>query len=135
MKNVLIALVLLLTVSSCLPKKNSKSDPEPELAGTYQVSQLVAGNQTFNLPSGGSSASVIVTRRSDTQIDARADVTESGSTSSTNFGTLTIRKTSGRDYDMLNSNTGARIGSINGTDFILDLIGTNGQRVALTARK
>lgn len=33
MKNVLIALVLLLTVTACLPKK--LKDPEPELAGTY----------------------------------------------------------------------------------------------------
>lgn len=135
MKNVLIALVLLLTVTSCLPEKNKNKDPEPELAGTYQVNRLVSGGQTYTLPSGGSSAVAFVTSRSDSQIDVRVDVVENGSTTPVNFGTLGIRKASGRDYDVLNPNTNARIGSINGTDFTLDFFGNNGQRFALNARK
>lgn len=133
MKNLLILVVLLLTVSSCLPKK--KDDPEPDLAGTYQVSQLISGGQTYNLPFGGTSATVTVTRPSDTQIDVTTRVTENGSTTSQPFGLLTVRKASGRDYDILNPNTNARLGTINGTDFVLDFTGNNGQRYAITARK
>lgn len=131
MKNILIALILVLTVASCLPDKKDK-DPEPELAGTYQVSRLTASGQTFDLPSNGASAAVIVSRRGDNQIDVRITTTENGSTSSEDLPTLTIQKASGRDYDILSSNT--RIGSLNGTDFTLDFV-SNGERFAITARK
>ena len=133
MKNLLILVVLLLAVSGCLPKK--KEDPEPDLAGTYAVSQLVAGGSTYNLPSGGSSASVVVTRPADTQIDVKVNVTENGTTTTEPFGVLPIRKASGRDYEIYNPNNNARLGTINGTDFVLDFTGSDGQRFAITARK
>ena len=132
MKNVRIALLLLMTAAACIPDK--KKDPEPELAGAYQVSQIVLGTQTFNLPSNGTSAVANITRPNDTQISVVVNVTENGTTDPTDFGTITIRKGSGRDYDILNVNN-TRIGSINGTDFSLDFVGTNGQRVAIIARK
>lgn len=128
----LIAVLLVLMVTSCLPDKKNK-DPEPDLAGTYQVSQLIAGNQTYNLPSNGASAVVIVTRRGENQIDVRLTTTENGSSASDDFPTLNINKASGNNYDILSSTT--RVGSINGTDFLLDFRGTNGQRNAITARK
>lgn len=135
MKNRILVLFLLLMVASCLPKKQS-DDVEPDLAGTYQVSQIISSSTgTINLPDGqGTSANAVITRPSDTQINVTVNVTESGSTQPIQFGTLTIRKASGRDYDVLNPNTNARIGSINGTDFILDFT-SNGQRFALTSRK
>ncbi|CAN5271312.1 hypothetical protein BH09BAC4_BH09BAC4_07360 [soil metagenome] len=133
MKNTVVALLLFLTVASCLPKK--KSDIEPDLAGTYQVSQITSGSTTVNLPDGkGTSASAVITRPSDSQINVTVNVTENGSSSATNFGTLTTRKASGQDYDVLNPTTSARIGSINGTDFTLDFL-SNGQRFALVSRK
>jgi hypothetical protein len=76
----------------------------------------------------------VITRPSDSQINVTVNVTENGSTSATNFGTLTTRKASGKAYDVLNPTTSARIGSINGTDFTLDFI-SNGQRFVLIARK
>ena len=133
MKNKIVALFLLVVVASCLPKKNT--DVEPDLTGTYQVSQISSGSSTVNLPDGkGTSANAVITRPSDSQINVTVNVTENGSTSPTNFGTLTTRKASGRDYDVLNPTTNARIGSINGTDFILDFT-SNGKRFALIAHK
>lgn len=133
MKHKLLAILLLLTVSSCLPKK--KSDIEPELAGTYQVSQITSGSATVNLPDGnGTSATAVIARPSESQIKVTVNVTENGSTSATDFGTLTTRKASGKDYDVLNPTTSIRLGSINGTDFTLDFM-SNGQRFALIARK
>lgn len=130
MKNVLIALLLLFTTASCLPKK--KTDPEPELAGTYQISQLISGNQTFNLPSGGESASVLVTRPSDTQITFRLDTNDNGQVTTGTATPATIAKASGSGYDVMVN--GRRIGSIDGTNFSLDFT-SNGQRFAITARK
>lgn len=136
MKNALIALVLFLTVASCLPKKKDDVAPAPpDLAGTYQVSQIISGATTVNLPDGnGASANAVVTRPNDTQIGVIVNVTENGTTDATNYGRLTTRKANGQEYDVLNPNTGARIGSINGTDFILDFT-SNGQRFALISKK
>lgn len=133
MKNVFVAILLFLTVSACLPKK--KSDIEPDLAGTYQVSQIISGPTTLNLPDGnGTSANAVITRPNDSQIEVTLNVTENGSTSASDVGTLTTRKASGKAYDVLNPTTSVRIGSINGTDFTLDFI-SNGQRYVLVARK
>lgn len=134
MKNVLIALILLLTVTSCLPKKGGKDDPEPDLAGTYQVSRFVDESQNINinLPNSGVSAAVIVTRPSDTRLGFRIDVTNNGRVTTGTSATATIRKASGKDYDILNGST--RVGSVNGTDFNLDYT-DRGDRFALTARK
>ena len=131
MRNTLIALLLLLTVASCIPKKDK--DPEPELAGTYQVSQLTSGNQSVSLPLNGVSAVVIITRPSDALITFILEVRGNGQTERSDATDLTIRKASGRDYDILDGTT--RIGSINGTDFNVDGTDDNGDRIAITARK
>lgn len=129
--SLLMAVMLLMT--ACLFDKLKKNkDPEPELAGTYQVSRLTSGRQTFNLPSNGVSAAVIVNRRGDSQIDVRITTNDNGSTDSNDFPTLDIKKASGRDYDILTSNT--RIGSVNGTNFTLDFT-TNGDRFLIIAEK
>ena len=132
MKNSLIALLLLLTVASCIPDKKNK-DPEPELAGTYEVRQLTSGNQTVSLPLNGVSAVVIVTRPNDTLITFVLEVRGNGQTERSDAADLTIRKASGKDYDILDGST--RIGSINGTDFNIDGTDDNGDRIAITARK
>lgn len=137
MKNVLIALLFLLTMAGCLPKKKDAVTPvvEPDLVGVYQVSQLVIGTSTFNLPDGmGSSATAVITRVSATQIDLIVNIIENGTNSPTPFGTFTTRKASGKDYDVLNV-SGTRVGSINGTDFTLNFTTSNGQRFSLTSRK
>ena len=137
MKNTLIALVLLLVVTSCLPKKKDK-DPEPELAGTYQVDRFIDESQGFdrNLPvtinNQTLSAAVIVSRSSDTEIRFRIDVTVNGQVTTGDTGPATIKKASGKDYDILDGST--RVGSINGTDFSLDYT-DGGDRFALTATK
>ncbi|MFD2938259.1 hypothetical protein [Spirosoma flavum] len=133
MKNGIVAIFFLLTVASCLPKK--KTDVEPDLAGTYQVSQLISGSTKINLPDGnGTSATAVVSHPSDSRIEVIVNLTKNGSTSANDFGTLTTRKANGRDYDVLDPTTSARIGSINGTDFTLDYT-VNGQRFALISRK
>ena len=131
MKNILIALILLLTVASCIPKKDK--DPEPELAGTYEVRQLTSGNQTVSLPLNGVSAVVIVTRPNDTLITFVLEVRGNGQTERSDAADLTIRKASGKDYDILDGST--RIGSINGTNFNIDGTDDNGDRIAITAQK
>jgi hypothetical protein len=133
MKRLSIFFLLLLTVTSCLPKKGStNNDPQPQLAGTYQVSLLIANGSTYNLPYQGSSASVLVTQPSDTQITFRLDTNDSGTVSiGQNIITATITKNSS-SYDI---STGlGRVGSIDGTNFSLDFT-SNGSRFAITARK
>ena len=134
MRNLPIALVLLLLVVSCLPKKNT--DPEPDLAGTYQVSHLVDESQPepndIDLPVGGVSAVVIVIRPADTQISFRIEVTNNGAVTTGSSVTARIQKASGKDYDILDGST--RVGSINGTDFILDYMDGR-YRNAIRARK
>ncbi len=136
MKNALIALLLLLAVAGCLPKKKDAVTPvaEPDLAGVYQVSQLKLGTTTVNFPnSAGSSATAVVTRVSDTQIGLIVNVVN-GTTTPNNFGTLTTKKASGKDYDVIDPANNARIGNINGTDFALDFT-DSGQRFVLISRK
>jgi hypothetical protein len=111
MKNILIALVVLLTVSSCFLKK--KDAVAPDFAGTYKISSYVSSGTEFI--TGGNSGKFVVTRPSDTQIDFTLTLTGGGQTESRDL-TATIRKATGFDYDVLN-NAGARIGLINGTDF------------------
>ncbi|GAB3641107.1 hypothetical protein [Spirosoma arcticum] len=131
--SLLIALTLLM--NACIFDKLKKDkDPEPELAGTYQVTRLVDESQNLDvtLPNSGISASVIVTRSSDTEIRFRIDVTVNGRVTTGDTGPATIRKASGRDYDILDGST--RVGSINGTDFSLDFT-DGGDRFAITANK
>lgn len=135
MKNLLIAIVLLLTVSSCLPdKKDKDKDPEPELAGTYKVSQFISADITVIPNSAGVSAVIDVEGpAADGKITIKARTTENGSTSSSSIGVLAARKASGREYDILNANN-VRVGSINGTDFTLDFV-SGGKRYLIVARK
>ncbi|AUD01642.1 hypothetical protein [Spirosoma pollinicola] len=133
MKNRIIFSILFLTVVSCLPKKNK--DVEPDLAGTYQVSRISIGSTTVNYPDGnGTSANAVITRPSDSQINVTVIETENGKTSTEPYGTFTIRKASGKEYDILSSTNSVRIGSINGTDFTLDFT-SSGKRYTLIARK
>ena len=135
MKNLLIAMVLLLTAVSCLPDKKSKdNDPTPDLTGTYQVSRLIDESQSIdiNLPASGISAAVIVTSASATELTFRIDVTQNGRVSTGQSATATLRKASGKAYDILDGST--RIGSIDGTDFSVDYI-DSGYRFALSARR
>ncbi len=136
----LLLIVLTFFISACdnnLFKKKDK-DPEPELAGTYQVRRFIDESQNFdeNLPvtinGQRLSAAVIVTRSSDTEISFRIDVTVNGQVNDGDTGTATIRKASGKDYDILDGST--RVGSINGTNFNLDYT-DGGDRFALTASK
>ncbi|MBC8151425.1 MAG: hypothetical protein H7Z72_00790 [Bacteroidetes bacterium] len=140
MKNLLIAIVLLLTVSSCFPKKNDDKDPdpEPELAGAYQVSRLVIGSGSAPLiPATGNSASATVVRSTTdmNKITVSLSGTINGAPASVNIGSFTIRKGSGSSYDVLNPSTNVNEGSINGTDLTLSYTGVNNQQVTLIARK
>lgn len=132
MKPKFIALLLLLTVSACFPKK--KRDVEPELAGTYQVSKISLGQLSQNYPDGSLSANVVVRRLNDEQIDVKVNEIDNGVTDTSDLGTLPIKKANGKDYDILNATNNTRIGTINGTDFRLDF-DVNGERFMLEAKK
>lgn len=122
-----LLIVLTLLMTSCLFDKLRKDkDPEPELAGTYQVSRFTEdGGPIYNLPDSFRSVTVVVTRPSDTQITFQFNLIVSGQASSTNAVTVEIRKASGRNYDIFASNL--RLGYINGTDFVLDFQDVNGR--------
>lgn len=141
MKNIWIALVLLLTVSACLPDKKGKKDPEPDLSGRYAVSRLISDDTTppvnLSLPvtlNDGRrlSAVVVVSKLSDTQIRFHIDTDLDGRVEVGSNADLTIQKASGRDYDLIEN--GNRVGFINGTDFSIDFTQA-GKRTVITARK
>ncbi|GAB3796354.1 hypothetical protein GCM10028819_13820 [Spirosoma humi] len=116
MKNIGIALLLLLALTSCLPDKVGKKDPEPELAGIYQMTSFVYGSTTL-IPKQGASGSVSVVKNSDTQIAISLSIITSGQPTNIDVGVATINKSSGSSYDIMDS--GVRLGSIDGTTFSL----------------
>ncbi|MFD2570264.1 hypothetical protein ACFSUS_06430 [Spirosoma soli] len=134
MKNLLIAFVLLLTVSSCLPDKIGKKDPEPELAGTYQMTRYVEGNKIYIPDDTDYSGTVNVTKKSDTELSISVTINVGGT--SLNLGSYdnaTITKSSGSAYDILDN--GTRVGSINGTNLSASYLTNTGARVSLSAKK
>ncbi len=131
MKNILIAVILLLTISSCLPDKIGKKDPEPALAGAYQITSFVSDGVTL-IPRSGVSGKVNVAKNSDTQISVSFSINNNGQSSTSTSETVTIRKMSGSLYDLLEN--GTRIGSIDGTTFLLNYVSNTGT-VALSATK
>lgn len=132
--NTWIAILLLLAMTSCLPDKIGKKDPEPELAGTYQMTSFINNNDPNNLliPQPGVSGSVNVVVDSDTQISISLSTTVNGKITNTASAPISIRKSSGSGYDMLNG--GTRIGSIDGTTFSLAYSDNTGS-FSITARK
>jgi len=137
MKNALIALLFLMTVAGCLPKKKSDADitPEPDLAGTYQVSLITSGTTTVSFPnSAGSSATVVVTKVSNTQIGLILNSISRGISTPNDLGTYTIKKATGQNYDVIDPSSNARLGNINGTDLLLDFV-DSGQRIVLISRR
>lgn len=142
MKNLWIALLLFLTVSSCLPDKKGKNDPDPEpdLSGTYQVSRLIdetsspAINLTLPTTTNGHrlSATVVVSRLSETHIRFNINTNIDGQITNGQTADATIQKASTGSYDLLDGST--RVGSINGTDFSIDATEA-GKRIAVVARK
>ncbi|MBC3787255.1 hypothetical protein [Spirosoma utsteinense] len=143
MKNIWIALVLLLTVSACLPDKKGKKDPEPDLSGRYAISRLVVDNATpplnLSLPADLSdgrrlSAVVVVSKLSDTQIRFHIDTDVDGRVEVGSNADVTIQKASGRDYDLIKNGNRNRVGFINGTDFSIDVTQA-GKRTAIIAKK
>lgn len=131
MKNVWIAFLLLLTISSCLPGKIGKKDPEPDLAGTYQITSFVNDGVTL-IPRQGVSGQVNVVKNSDTQISVSFSINNNGQISTTASEVVTISKSSGALYDI--TENGTRIGTIDGTTFSLNYV-TNTGSVALSAKK
>lgn len=131
MKNIGIAILLLLAMTSCLPDKIGKKDPEPELAGTYQMTSFNFNNNPV-IPKQGSSGSVIVVKDSDTQISVTLSTTINGQTKSADLGSASISKSSGSSYDILDGST--RVGSIDGTTFSLAYSDNTGS-FSITARK
>ena len=131
MKNVWIALLLLLAVTSCLPDKVGKKDPEPELAGTYQMTSFINDGITV-IPKQGASGTVNVVKNSDTQISISLSTTINGKTASADAGSVSISKSSGSSYDIIDS--GTRIGSIDGTTFSVAYSDNTGS-FSISARK
>ena len=125
----MIALTLLMT--SCIFDK-LKKDPEPQLAGLYTIStyQVTVGSQKV----AGSSGTVQVTGPTDNRIDFT--VTLPG-IDPADFDDVEIRKNGKKDYDIYDGST--KVGSLNGTDFNLNLQGpdSNGQYIqfSITAKK
>lgn len=132
MKNLLLALLILFTVSSCLPEKRGKNDPEPELAGTYNLTRFLANNQEYITSTSGITGSITVTRVNSSRLSMSLSLRGGGQNVTENLGEVDITKASGSNYDILEA--GTRIGSINGTDLSLDA-GTGADRIVVTARK
>lgn len=116
MKNVLIATVVLLLAGSCLPNKKDK-DPQPDLAGTYQITSYDDHGTTI-IPYPGVSGQITVVKDTDTQISVSILV-RNATTGKTASGTVpfTISKASGSSYDLVDA--GTSVGSIDGTTFTL----------------
>jgi hypothetical protein len=131
MKNVWIALCLLWLVSACLPEKIGKKDPEPDLAGIYQITNFVNDGVTL-IPRSGVSGRVNVTKDSDTQIGISFSITNNGQTSNVDGGVVFISKSSGSSYDIVEN--GTRIGSIDGTNFSLSYSDSNSS-FSISAKK
>ncbi|QHV99025.1 hypothetical protein [Spirosoma endbachense] len=131
MKNVWIALCLLWLVIACLPEKIGKKDPEPDLAGTYQITNFVNDGVTL-IPRSGVSGRVNVTKDSDNQLAISFSITNNGQTSNVDGGIVSISKSSGSSYDIVES--GTRIGSIDGTNFSLSYSDINSS-FSISAKK
>jgi hypothetical protein len=131
MKNVWIALCLLWLVSACLPEKIGKKDPEPDLAGIYQITNFVNDGVTL-IPRSGVSGRVNVTKDSDTQIGISFSITNNGQSSNVDGGVVFISKSSGSSYDIVEN--GTRIGSIDGTNFSLSYSDSNSS-FSISAKK
>jgi hypothetical protein len=131
MKNLLIAFVLLLTVASCLPKKNS--DPAPiDLAGTYTVTSAKYNGQELIVTGSGVSGNVVVTRPSDLLISFTLTLRDNTGPQTSSANNVAITKaTSG--YNIL-SNAGANVGAIDGTNFSLNL-SSGGNTTSIVAKK
>jgi hypothetical protein len=135
MKNLWIALLFLLTVSACLPDKiGKKDDPEPDLSGTYQVTEVQVteisnGNRTQFVPPT-ISGTINVTKVDNSNVNVSINVT--GALTLRESGPIVVQKASGKTYDMYENNT--RIGTIDGTEFRFDVSTTDG-RVVIVARK
>lgn len=126
-----IGLCLLLTLGSCLPDKIGKKDPEPDIAGVYQINSLISNGVTV-IPRSGVSGSIQVTKISDSQISVSLSLTNNGQTSNTALGTVSITKSGGNTYNI--AENGVTIGSVDGTTFTLNASDNTGN-FSLTARK
>lgn len=129
--NTWIAILLLLAMTSCLPDKIGKKDPEPELAGTYLMTSFDYNNNSV-IPKPGVSGSVSVVKKDNTQISISLSTTINGRTESADLGLASIRKSSGSSYDILDGNN--RVGSIDGTTFSLAYSDNTGS-FSISARK
>ena len=110
MKKLLIVFLVFGAVTSCLPKKNS--DVEPELAGTYQLTSVrINGAEQVK---GSVTSKMVVTKPTDTTLN----FTFTLGTNTANIGQADIKKTTGKEYDIIDG--GTRIGSIDGTNLTLD---------------
>jgi|GEM_PF-6431054 len=127
MKNLWIALLLLLTVSACLPEKrgNNDTDPEPDLSGTYRVTSVRFNANTNTSVSGTVRVSKVST--------ASYDVDITVNNQSIDTFQVDVRKASGKLYDMFVDNE--LVGDIDGTQFRFDITDSNNDRVVIIARK
>ena len=132
MKNVLIALLGLLLAVSCLPNKKDK-DPQPDLAGTYQISRYEYHGATI-IPQPGVSGQVKVVKDTDTQVTVAITVSNASTGKTVNSGAVAvpIRKSSGSGYELVDN--GTSVGTIDGTTFSLSEADNTGS-YSITARK
>lgn len=136
MKNVLTALLLLLTVMACSTKKNT--DPEPDLSGTYQMTRLIvtSSNVDYSLPAKingvNISGVIVVNRTSNTELTWEPRVSYDGQVRSGGVVPVVLRKASGKGYEM--TDNGYLTGTIDGTTISLDFTNTDG-RFSTTGRK
>lgn len=131
MKNLWIALLFLLTVSSCLPEKiGKKDDPEPDLSGTYQVTEVSDGSG-FALKPPAISGSMRMIKSNDMYT---LNLAVSGSYSLKIVDEIiSLKQASGKAYDIYQDNI--RYGNVDGTEFRLDLKATDGSPIIVVGRK
>lgn len=129
----LLFLFLTVLTTSCIGIFKRDKDPEPQLAGVYQISRwnIVVGT----LSDDGNSGTVSVTGPTNNRIDFTLNVP---GYDAEEFEDLEVRKNGNKNYDIYARDGSTKIGSLNGTDFNFDFQGNNqGQyiRLQITARK
>lgn len=126
----LLLFLLMVLTASCVGIFKKDKDPEPQLAGTYNVSSYRITSGTTDFP--GSSGTVTVTGPTNNQINLSFTLP----VLSFNYSGIEVRK-NGSSYDMYDGSD--RVGSLNGTDFNIDAQGadSDGQyiRLEVTAKK
>jgi hypothetical protein len=130
----IMAVILLSAIFACDSKK---ADPKPDAAasaaGTYNVTFLRLGNTQLTLPQNGTSATLNVTRQTETTVGMICTVNSPGVPSeSIDFGSVTVNRQDD-GFNLLES--GQQVGTIRGNALTISGTDDDGTSIELRATK